>query len=45
MSVFWTEWYVNNHEHHISDSLLKPAIGFFGIALGMAIMAVIGIWA
>merc|ERR1711904_741442 len=29
MSVFWTEGYVNNHEHHISDSLLKPAIGFF----------------
>lgn len=45
MSVFWTEWYVNNHEHHIADSLFQPAIGFLGVAIGMAIMAVIGIWA
>ena len=45
MSVFWTEWYVNNHEHHVADSLFQPAIGFVGVAMGMAIMAVIGIWA
>jgi zinc transporter 1/2/3 len=44
MSIFWTEWFVNNPEMHRSGFWV-PAVGFAGVLAGMAIMAVIGIWA
>lgn len=44
MSIFWTEWFVNNAEMH-RGSLGVPVTGFTGVLCGMAIMAVIGIWA
>ena len=45
MSIFLVEWFVNNTEFHTQSSLVTPMIGFFGVFLGMAIMAIIGMWA
>jgi len=45
MSIIWVEWFINNKDLHHSDSLLSPIFGFTGVAFGMAIMAIIGIWA
>ena len=45
MSVFWPEWFVTNYKLCLADSLVVPSVGFFGVALGMVIMSVIGIWA
>ena len=41
IAIFWVEWFVNNKNIKLSATCL----GFLGITFGMAIMAVIGIWA
>ena len=44
-SIFWVDWFVNSKAMHEEKNICVPFVGFAGVLAGMAIMAVIGVWA